>query len=141
MVHFYKTLFPMLKVQPTTDEATESLTLTGYEVLHRRYLEQRQFVPESHLIEVGFGDLERDPMGVARRIYRHFGISGFGEAEASLQEYIDSVNSYQRNPFELPADAMAAVNDRWGFAFDEWGYRRQEAASQSAHLREPADIG
>ena len=70
MVHFYKTLFPMLKVQPTTDEATESLTLTGYEVLHRRYLEQRQFVPESHLIEVGFGDLERDPMGVARRIYR-----------------------------------------------------------------------
>ena len=113
--------------------------LTGYpgtESQHRRVLrrvlgaelydaffEERRLIPDGHLHEMCFAELEKDPMGEMRKLYEALGLPEFGTVEPTLRTYLESLSSYRKNEFpELASDVRRRIAGEWGRCFEEWGY-------------------
>jgi len=72
-----------------------------------------------------FEDLERDPVGEIRKIYRALGLEFSAEFEARLEHYLASVGDYQKNRFQcLPDEERRAVDAQVGPLMARWGYGR-----------------
>src|SRR5215208_5840142 len=63
-----------------------------YRIMYDSFFEERHLIPEGRFHELSFEELERDPVGVVRRIYEHLDIHGFEEFESSLKRYVGSVS-------------------------------------------------
>jgi hypothetical protein len=96
-----------------------------YRIMYDSFFEERHLIPEGRFHELSFEELERDPVGVVRRIYEHLDIHGFEEFEPSLKRYVGSVSGYRKNEFpELPETLREKIAHAWERSFEEWGYPR-----------------
>jgi LPS sulfotransferase NodH len=96
-----------------------------YRIMYDSFFEERHLIPEGRFHELSFEELERDPVGVVRRIYEHLDIHGFEEFEPSLKRYAGSVSGYRKNEFpELPETLREKIAHAWERSFEEWGYPR-----------------
>ena len=94
-----------------------------YEGMMRRFLADRELIPPGNFAEIRFSDLERDPIGEMRRLYDELGLPGFNVAEPALRRHIAGQAGYRKNEFRMMPEEHARVAERWGFAFDAFGYR------------------
>jgi hypothetical protein len=96
-----------------------------YRIMYDSFFEERHLIPEGRFHELGFEELERDPIRVVRGIYERLDIPGFEEFEPSLKRYVGSVAGYRKNEFpELPAGLREKIAHAWERNFEEWGYPR-----------------
>jgi len=79
-------------------------------------------------MEVGFDELEREPMAVVERIYATLELDGFEAARPLFAEYLDSIGGYRKNRFAFPAADNARVAERWRHFIERWGYRPPDGA-------------
>jgi omega-hydroxy-beta-dihydromenaquinone-9 sulfotransferase len=112
-----------LCLQASGSPDPDSRIIRRYRIMYDSYFEERHLIPEGRLYELSFEELERDPVGVVRRIYEHLDIHGFEEVEPSLERYVGSVSGYRKNKFpELPAGLREKIVHSWERSFEEWGY-------------------
>jgi hypothetical protein len=105
------------------DDDLDEHVLRQYRELYDAYFEERALIPPGRLCEVGFEELEADPIGQVRRIYEALDLPDFGVVAPALEQYVASIAGYQKNTFpELPADLKGRIAHRWQRCFDEWGY-------------------
>jgi len=123
-LHLHRTVLPRSQLQRIGPREIEENVLLFYERLMKRYLEDRHLIPEGNLVEVRFEDLERAPLDELRRIYKELGLPGFAAAELAFRAYLRAVSGYRKNTYRLDPAAIEAVNRRWGFALERWGYER-----------------
>ena len=91
--------------------------------LGRAFFEERGLIPEGQFHEVGYEELEKDPVGQVRRVYEALNLPEFGPAEPGLRRYVGSIAGYQKNEFpDLPADLRSRIAASWRACFEEWGY-------------------
>jgi len=57
-----------------------------------------------------------------RDIYEQLQLGDFDAIAPLLKAYLDGLDNYQKNSFDLPDDVIARVNEHWGFAFAASGY-------------------
>jgi hypothetical protein len=128
----HRSLLAFTTLERVDDAQIEATVFDLYETMMRRYLADRRSISPGNLVEVRFEELERDPMGVVRRIYDVLGLPGFERAAPRVRDYVASQAGYRKNRFSVrPAD-LAAVERRWAFAFDALRYdRRRPAAARS----------
>jgi hypothetical protein len=93
-----------------------------YEGMMRRFFSDRPFISPGNLAAVRFEDLERDPLGEMRRLYRELALPGFEAAEPALRRYIGSQAAYRKNRFTLSDAERDRINEHWAFAFEALGY-------------------
>ncbi len=136
MNRFYRSLFGLLSLQDHSEDQVIESTLSGYEILTRRYLADREQIPAGHLLEVYFDDLVRDPVSTIRSVYEGFGLEGFEESSPRLQEYLRSTQGYRAASTALDAEDIDRVDQRWGFAFDAFGYPREGALKRGQGMAE-----
>jgi hypothetical protein len=87
------------------------------------FLAERRLIPEGHFVELGYEELEKDPLGLVRRVYEGLGLPDFGIVEPALRRYIDSIASYKKNTFpDLPPATRQRIAEEWRPCFEEWGY-------------------
>jgi LPS sulfotransferase NodH len=97
--------------------------LRDYTAMHEAYFEERSLVPAGRLCEVGFEDLEKDPIGQVRRIYVELGLPDFEAARPALESYVASLAGYKKTEHpELPPEVRADIARAWRRCFDEWHY-------------------
>ena len=135
-INLHRKILNLTSLQDYDEDLIEANVLTIYERVMRRYLEERTLVPEGNLVEVSYDDLDNHPLDTVRSIYERLGISGYAQAEPKVRSYSESQSEYRKNGFGLAAREAALVEDRWGFAFDEWGYERRSASNAGS-----ADVG
>jgi hypothetical protein len=87
-----------------------------------RLLADKELIPVGNWVDVRFEDLEQGPMDELKRIYETLQLPGFDEAAPAFRKYLQSVADYRKNAYDIDADMLDAVNQRWGFAFDAWAY-------------------
>jgi hypothetical protein len=104
-------------------------TLETYERLMRRYLADRESLPPGQLVETRYEDVVSDPLGEVRRIYGELGIDAEAEALRAIEDYADGLGGYERNAHRITEAEAAQVRERWGFAFEAWGYGLEPPAS------------
>jgi len=89
----------------------------------KKYLEERDMIPEGDLIEISFKELEADAEGTVHRIYNELDISNYDKAIVPIREYLNTVKDYKKNVFLEPEPEMAErLLKEWEFAFEEWNY-------------------
>jgi LPS sulfotransferase NodH len=99
--------------------------ISVYAEMYDTYFEERGLIPEGRLCEVGFEDLEHDPVGVVCSVYEALGLSDFEDVRPRLEGYLGSIAGYRKNRHdELPEPLRRRIADEWGRSFDEWGYDR-----------------
>jgi hypothetical protein len=73
--------------------------------------------------EVGFEDLERDPIGGIGSIYEALGLTGFEALRPRLGTYLGSIAGYRKNRHDgLPEPLRRRIAVEWGRSIDEWEY-------------------
>ena len=123
MLHLYNKTIKSQFLQEASDEEIKLKIIECYKKTLKYYLERKQFIPESQLIEVGYDQLSKEPLQVIKNIYNELNIDGFSEVEPKIIDYLDSLGSYQKNKFNtLASDEIELINERWNFSFKEWNY-------------------
>lgn len=131
--HLYHTMIKSQFLHEFSDGEIEERVLYNFETVMAKYLEERNLIPRGHLIEISFEELEKTPMACMERIYSHLSLPDFHVVKADVQAYIDSVNDYQKNRFpELEPEQIRAINQRWAFAFEAWGYEMLNIRDRAA---------
>ena len=115
------TTLQSLKSDDDQSERSETV-LNLYELMMRRYFEERTLVPEGNLAEICFEDLEKNPINEVKKIYQTLGLEGYAQLETPLISYVESQRSYKKNGHRISATDKARVEQRWGFALDNFGY-------------------
>lgn len=118
----WQTVTRLLGLTAAPPEQLDANFLLFYELLLKRYLALRAAIPEGHLVEVKFEDLDEQPVSTIERIYSELHLEGFDRAKPRVIEYVESLKDFQKNPHSLHENDRRTVRNRWGFAYDEWGY-------------------
>lgn len=99
--------------------------LRQYRTMYDAFFEEREFIPRGQYHEIGFEDLERDPLGEMQQLYDALQLPDFGLAAAPLREYVESIAGYAKNDFAgLPGELRQTIARAWEPSLIEWGYSR-----------------
>lgn len=122
---FWRTLLRELAWQDpgvVSDEEVEELVLETYPRMMEKLVEDRSGLPEEVFVEVGYEELERDPLGVVRRIYGSLSLEGYEEVEPRFAGYLDSIRDYERRTYTFAPETVERIRERWGPFLERWGY-------------------
>jgi LPS sulfotransferase NodH len=99
--------------------------ISVYTEMYDAFFGERSLVPEGRICEVGYEDLEREPVGVVASIYESLGLSGFEELRPRLESYVASIAGYRKNRLDDLAEPLRRrIADEWCRSFEQWGYGR-----------------
>jgi omega-hydroxy-beta-dihydromenaquinone-9 sulfotransferase len=121
--HMIRAAQPLYHLRDGPIQDSDDRIISVYNEMHDAYFEERGLIPEGRLCEVGFEDLERNPVGVVGSVYEALGLSGFEGLRPRLETYLGSIAGYRKNRHEeVPEPLRRRIADEWGRSFDEWGY-------------------
>ena len=122
LAHTGRLVGPYCRLQATGGRAEpERVRRVGRSVRH--YLRNRGAVPDGHLVELAFSDLEHDPAAALRRVYDALGLPPFADFEPRLRAYLESLEGYRKNRHpELSDSARGLLAREFPEWFETWGY-------------------
>jgi hypothetical protein len=101
----------------------EERTIRQYREVYDVFFEEKNLIRKDRFHEVRFEDLEQDPVGQMREVYRALGLPDFGEVEPALRRYLGTLSGYRKNEYaELPTAARERIARECHRYFEEWGY-------------------
>jgi len=114
---------PYLYLQRPSLESLEEVILERYREMYGAFFAERDLIPAGRFHELGYEDLEKDPLGQVQAIYENLGLPDFQVVREPLQRRIESLAHYRKNHHpELPASLRQRIVQTWRRCFDEWGY-------------------
>ncbi len=121
--YFYQKLVTMINLQRLSVEQVEETIISRYQLIYNSYFAHRRLIPENHLVEIYYEDLETHPLEQLRFIYESLQLSDFIAIQPKLSDYLQTVNTYKKNPStSLPQDLRDKLYNRWRLCFDNWRY-------------------
>lgn len=121
--HTYRTVIELHRVQRNRTDDLDEWILRQYRIMYDAFFEERTLIPPGRYHEMCFEELEADPIGQMRNMYKALDLPDFAQVESTLQRYMDSIAGYKKNEFHALPDAQRQrVAERWRPSFDEWGY-------------------
>jgi hypothetical protein len=121
--HFFTRLLPELALQSYEDLPIESLILESYPHLLNALQIDSADLAKNQFIEIRFEDLESNPIPILGTIFAQLQLPNFEQARPRFESYLNSLQGYQKNQYELDADTITKVDTHWGKYIDQWGYR------------------
>lgn len=106
----------------------ERNVLEKYEDCYFQYQRTKSLIPAGQLHEIGFDDLEADPLPALEKVYSSLHLSGFETLEEILLPEVPALKRFKKNQFNMEPEELRAIYDRLRFAFDEYGYPEPEVA-------------
>jgi hypothetical protein len=123
IIHTYTTGLPFGRLQRTNEVDWTERAIRQYKELYDAFFEERGLITAGHFHEIGFEELEKDPVGEMRKLYEALELPEFGNVEPTLRTYLHSLRDYRKNTFpELASDVRRRIAREWGRCFEEWGY-------------------
>lgn len=132
MLNMYRKILPGQVLQELEWEQIDAWVLDAYRSQMMKYLDERKSIPEGRLHEIRYEDLDARPLEVLPEIYQKLELPDFEAVRPQITAYLESLGSFEKNVFELPAEVVEVVNESWGFAFDAFGYERLEPGAAPA---------
>lgn len=131
-IHLRKTLFAENGLGKPYLEDMEEQMMELYTKLFETYESTKHLIPDGHLHEVRFEDLESDPLGQMRQVYDKLGLSGWQTIESAIQAELPALSKYQKNTYNMDERLMRKIYTRLRPIFERFGY--------PSRLPESADI-
>lgn len=120
---FYRALLGRFALQGFRDAVADRLVLEGYpRMVDRLYKDVRDLGPD-RFVELGFDDLEREPVEQLERVYASLGIPDFSTVRGRVAEYLGSIQHYRKNEHAFDDETIGQVDRYWGALVERWGYQ------------------
>lgn len=121
--HLFKTIAPYLRFQRGGSYDTDDRVIGTYTEMYDAYFAERSLIPKERFCEIGFEELERDPVGVIGSVYESLALPGFEGVRPALDTYLVSLAGYRKNAHaELPEPIRQRIAREWHRSFETWGY-------------------
>ena len=129
MRNFYTKLLEAYALQSfdEVEAQIDELILETYPRMMDRLQRDTADLPPDRFIELGYTQLDSEPLDVVEKIFTQLRLEGFEEARPHFQEYIASVAGYRKNRYRMSPEVAERVERRWGANIERWGYRRPAA--------------
>jgi len=128
-IKLYESILPALSFQKIDEPQLMEFILDKYEGIQRAYLEQRSLVPAGNLVSVSYNELQANNINCLKSIYTALNLPGFEHALPKFVEMSLEYSNYEKNDFNPTAEMHKLIEARWGFAFEELGYKTGKLAS------------
>ena len=92
-----------------------------YEELFKRHHATRHLIPEGHLHELQYEQLEADPLGELRKIYKRFDWP-FDAVEPAVTKQLAGLRGFEKNAFLMDSDLKRTLYNRFQVIFERYGY-------------------
>lgn len=123
VLHYYDTAVWYSYMQKPDRSVIVDTVLNRYRQLFDAFFAQRDCIPEKNFCELGFADLERDPVGEVGKIYDALALGDFAPARPGLEKYVASLENYRKNRHaDLNPRDRERVAHEWRRSFETWGY-------------------
>jgi len=124
-LHFYDTVLWHTYLQRPDRGRVSDEILARYRALFAAFFRDQPLIPAGRFHELGFDELERDPVGAVARTYAALGLPDFTPARARVEAYVATLRDYEKNRFApLDAATRARVDEAAAPNFARWGYDR-----------------
>ena len=121
--HLYKTTIRTQFLNEFNDTEIKECVLNCYELVMKQYLELKERIPKSQLVEISYDDITKNPIKCLEHMYDALKISEFESVKPIFNTYLAQQKNYKKNNFKaLPEAIRSEVKNRWGFAFKAWNY-------------------
>lgn len=128
MRNFYAKLLPVMALQPYDHLDIDGAILRVYARMMGLLVEDTSDLAAPDFVEIAYADLDADPMGALRRIYRALALDGFDAAAPRFEAYLARVATFQKNSFRRDPAAEARVAEHWAPFIERWGYAQPAPA-------------
>lgn len=110
MIYLMHAISPWISLQQSNLADLKNRTIEQYKEVYESFFEERDLIPGGHFTEIGFEDLETDPIRQMRSIYQWLSLPDFGHIESDLTDYLRSLEGYKKNTFpELAVEVREQV--------------------------------
>ena len=123
MMHLYRTMLPICQLDDAEADELAEVMLDSYAAMMRQFLTDRESIPRGNLAEVRFEELERNPLAELERLYAELALPGWERVRGPIADYLGTLSGYRKNTHRVDQATIDAVDRKWGFAVDAWGYR------------------
>ena len=128
-LHTVRKVTPWSALQRPDHHDLEDRAIRQYKEAYDAFFEERELIPKGRFHELGFEELEIDPVGQLRKLYERLNLPDFERFETILREYLCSISGYEKNAFpELSAEVKDRIAREWRPCFEEWGYPVQNSS-------------
>lgn len=94
-----------------------------YKTLYDVFWEEQALIPPGQFHEIGYEQLEKDPLGTMQSIYEALRLPPFGNVQPALERYLASIATYRKNTHaELPPSLRRTLAETWQPSFERWNY-------------------
>lgn len=121
--HWLRTAAPWWNLQRPDFDGLEERILRTYRQMYEVFFEEQPLIPAGHFHEIGFEDLEAEPVAEVRKLYNALSLPAFEEVEPALRQYLGSLSEYKKNTLPEPSSPLRErIAREWRRCFVEWGY-------------------
>ncbi len=121
--HLNEKLTQSLQFQKSDQGDADETVIRRYRHIHDAYFDERSLIPDGHLHEIAFSDLERDPVGQLRETYDALDLGGFEDVRPGLEDHVAGLADYRKNTYaELPKALKDRLRHEWRRSFEAWNY-------------------
>ncbi len=125
MMKFMTIVLPRYCVQrPLKVEEMEKLMMELYAKMYKKYIKERNMIPEGNLVEVRYENFAPSPVKELRRIYDTLSLPNFKDSEEIFKKFIKAQSKIRTGKYEVTDEIVNKVYPKWKFVFDEFGYEK-----------------
>ncbi|MDH5367256.1 MAG: sulfotransferase [Cyclobacteriaceae bacterium] len=122
-VGLYEKILPILSFHKVSNQFMEDFILYSYKAIHEKFIVDKNEIDKNQLFEISYDDFISNPEEQLRKAYLHLKLDKFENAQPNIREEIKSIKNYQPNTHSrLSEKATKAINEKWKFVFEEYGY-------------------
>jgi hypothetical protein len=118
----YQKMMRAFMLQKISDEDLEKDIFRLYKEMMKTYFNEKKLIPNGHLVEIKFEDLEIKPLDELNKVYSVLNLTGFNDTIQCFKAYLKSLINYKKNKFELDNQTIEKISKNWKFTIDKWGY-------------------
>ncbi|MDJ0535769.1 MAG: sulfotransferase [Xenococcaceae cyanobacterium MO_207.B15] len=124
--HFFTRLLPELALQSYENLSIgeiEQAILESYPRMMNALLSDSANLPSESFVEICFEDLENDPLKQIQKIYHQLELPGLEQASANFENYLTSLQGYQKNNYPFEPKVVNLVESHWMSFIERWKYQ------------------
>ena len=120
--HLWMATFSRSHLQYPDPDLIDEFIFSWYEELFSLFERDRHLIPTGAFYELKYEDLERDPLGSLEGIYNDLKLPGFDRLHVRASQYLEGIEGYRKNKFQLDRASLEKVRIRWRSTFERYGY-------------------
>jgi len=123
MIKFMRIVIPLYCLQtPPKLETVERSMMQLYAAMFKKYLKERDMIPEKNLVEITYEDYIQNPLKELKHIYDHLHLPSYTQAQPAFQTSLESQKNLIHQNYEVSEEVRKKVDTYWGFAVKAFGY-------------------